>query len=148
MAGKTASFLALGWNERWLFAQALVLLPIAALALRAMPFGRLRSLLDRPMLNASTDHRARASRIAHMVAAAGAYGPYRATCVPQSVVLQWLLRREGIRGEMRYGVRKADGAVSAHCWIELDGEPLIDSPAVRDQFAVLDPPAAASPWRR
>jgi hypothetical protein len=81
-----------------------------------------------------------------MVAAAAEYGPYRASCLPQALVLQWLLRRDGIRGELRYGVKKLNHAVTAHCWVELEGEPLIDSPVVHRHFAVLEPSPAR--WSR
>jgi len=146
MTANAVSFLALPWRERWLLAQAMVLLPATALALRFVPLRHLRSIIDRPRTTRRAHDKARADRIAHMVAAAAAHGPYRATCLPQSIVLQWLLRRDGMRGELRYGVRQVDGTVTRHCWVELDGEPLIDSAAVRRKFAVLEPSSAR--WSR
>lgn len=146
MTGNATAFVALSWKERWLFAQALLLLPVVALAVRCVPFRHLRAIVDRPSPNLKSD-RARGDRIAHMVAAAAAYGPYRAMCVPQSLVLQWLLRRHGIRGELRYGVKKVDAEINAHCWVELDGQPLIDSPDVHRHYAVLEP-SSAPRWRR
>ena len=137
MAANTAAFFGLSWRERWHFAQAVVLLPLTAAALRFVPLRRWRGVIDRPRPRRRPHDKARADRIAHMVAAAAAYGPYRASCLPQSLVLQWLLRRDGMRGELRFGVRRIGGDLTAHCWIELDGEPLIDSGEVRRHFAVL-----------
>ena len=135
--------LELPWRERWWLAQSLVLLPLTALALRFVALRRLRSVTERPRLRKRDVDFARADRLAHMVAAAAQYGPYRATCLPQSLVLQWLLRRDGMRGQLKYGVRKVDDAMAAHCWVEIDGRPLIDSPESRRQFTVLEqfPPA-------
>lgn len=138
----TASAAALGrltWFERRMLAESLLLLPMTSLALRWLPLRIIRVVTDRPRRwRREPIDRARADRIAHMVAAAAQHGPYRASCLPQSLVLQFLLRRDGMRGELRYGVRKIDDAVQAHCWIELNGEPLIDSPQVHRHYAVLE----------
>ena len=140
MRGKLAIFGRLSWFERRLFVESLVLLPAAELALRFVPLRRLRAVNDRPRsFRREPADRARAERIAHMVAAAAEYGLYRASCLPQSFVLQYMLRRDGMRGELRYGVRKANGSVAAHCWVEVDGAPLIDSPKVHRHFGVLAP---------
>ena len=139
MAVKVAQLRKLTWFEWRLLAGSLVLLPITALALRVLRLGTVRVVNDRPRRwRRDPPDRARADRIAHMVAAAAHHGPYRASCLPQSLVVQYLLRRDGMRGELRYGVRKTDGAVHAHCWIEIDGEPLIDSPEVHRHYAVLE----------
>ena len=136
--------LALPWRERWWLAQSLVLLPLTALALRFVAMRHLRRVIERPRRRKREADFARADRLAHMVAAASEYGPYRATCLPQSLVLQWLLRRDGMRGQLKYGVRKVSDEMTAHCWVEIDGRPLIDSPDVRRQFSVLEPFPPAS----
>lgn len=143
-----ASFGKLPWRERWLLMQAVLLLPLTAAALRVVPLRYLHQVVDRQSRYPRATDMSRANRIAHMIAAAAEFGPYRASCLPQSLVLQFLLRRAGMRGEMKYGVRRVDGHVTAHCWIELGGQPLIDSPEVRRQFAVLEPTSAASRWGR
>lgn len=139
-------FRSLTWFERRVFLASIALLPLTQLALRCVAFRALRAITDRPRsFRREPPDRARAVRIAHMVAAAADCGPYAATCLPQSLVLQWMLRRDGMRGELRWGVKTVTGGVAAHCWIELDGAPLIDSPAVHRHFAVLEP---ASRWGR
>jgi len=148
MAVSPATFGELPWRERWLLIQSALLLPLTAAALRVVPLRHLHHVVDRPSVHPRRTDMAWANRIAHMVAAAAAFGPYRASCLPQSLVLKFLLRRDGMRGELTYGVRRVDGHVTAHCWIELDGKPLIDSPEVRRRFAVLQPTSAASRWSR
>lgn len=145
MSTRLSQLARLSWRERGWLLQAVLLLPAIAIALRIAPARIIRALGDRPRgwRRVPIDRR-RAERIAHMVAAAAQYGPYRATCLPQSIVLLWLLARDGMSGELRYGVRK-DRTIAAHCWIELGGEPLIDSPAVHRHFAVLEP---VSRWGR
>lgn len=45
-------------------------------------------------------------------------------CLPQSLALQALLRRQGLSAELRIGVRRADGKLQAHAWVEHAGSPL------------------------
>lgn len=133
--------LRLSWRERGLLAAALVLLPMTAAALRAGGFRHLRSQAAVPATRrrapGQPSEAAVTQSTARMVAAASHYGPYRATCLPQSLVLQWMLRRQGIGTELRFGVRRAGGALDAHCWVEHQGRPLIDSPLVYSKFAPL-----------
>ncbi len=59
-----------------------------------------------------------------MVQAAARHGVYSATCLPQSLTLWWLLRRQGIKSDLRFGARKEAGLMEAHAWVELSGIPL------------------------
>lgn len=61
------------------------------------------------------------------VAIACRHGFGRASCLTGSLVLQWLLRRQGVSSELRIGVRLVDGRLHAHAWVELDGRPLNDT---------------------
>ena len=129
--------LTLSWRERWLLAQSVALLPAMAVALRFVSPGRLLRFIERRGGSVRVVDRSRSDRIAHMVAAAAAYGPYRASCLPQSLVLLLLLRRHGLAGDLKFGVATSDLRLRAHCWVEINGKPLIDSAAVHQQFATL-----------
>jgi hypothetical protein len=49
--------------------------------------------------------------------------------------LQHLLRRAGEASELRLGVRKVDGRLDAHAWIEHQGAALMEAGDVRERFA-------------
>jgi len=129
-------------REYGLLAAALIVLPLTVLRLRLAGFSRRPGspVADLPP-RAGEAEVVRAT--AHMVAAAAHV--YRASCMPQSITLQWLLRRQGIATRLCVGVRKDDGMLAAHAWVEHRGQPLIDSPAVHDRFAVLEPPDSTRP---
>lgn len=140
------SFLALqGWERRVLLL-ALFMLPTVALALRLVGLRRLQPMLsrkgggDKPQAPAR-DELDRAVHLARLVAAAARHGLYRATCLPVALTLGWLLDRQGIESALRLGVRKVDGRLEAHAWLECQGIPLIDGPDIGDRFAAL--PAGA-----
>ena len=48
------------------------------------------------------------------------------SCLEQSLVLWWLLHRQGIAAELRIGARKETNQFEAHAWVELEGVALND----------------------
>ena len=138
---KWSKFTGLSASERMLLSQSLVLLPMAALLLRVMGLKNYQRLMERlsrggrPIVEEDDGRlRDRVRQTTRMVEAAGRYGPYRAKCLPESLTLWWLLRRQGIESQIRFGARKDDRRLEAHAWVEFDGTPLNDSTDVRERF--------------
>jgi hypothetical protein len=133
----------LTWPERWLLLQALGLLPLTALALRLFGYRRLAAALarwsgpPRSTVWGEAEALARAGSTARLVQAAARYGLYPATCLPRALVLWWLLRRQGINGELRLGVRTGPDGLEAHVWVEYAGLVLNDRADVQAQFATF-----------
>jgi hypothetical protein len=137
--------------ERWLLAQALLALPLVALGLRCWGFRRLQARLNQgaalalqsPAIKSDMDQ-ARAT--ARMVRTAACHNLFRPTCLPQSLVLWWLLRRQGLAGELHIGVRPEASRLEAHAWVEFQGQPLNDGADVGRRFAPFSreiiPPAS------
>ena len=133
---------ALTLKEWQLLIIAVVMLPVVALSLRLAGYNRTRNLLSK-FISEKAGHNTRqqpdtgeAKNIARMVSAAANYGPYRANCLKQSMVLWWLLARRGLESEIRFGVRKEPGEeFGAHAWVEYEGINLIDSEVLREQVA-------------
>ena len=142
--GKWSTFRQLTWRQRLVFARALLYLPLAGLLLHGVGFKRLCSALDRRTscnrgeAGDEPAALARARDTARLVQAAARYGLYRATCVPQSLVLWWLLGRHGLRTDLCLGVRKTEGRLEAHAWVEHAGAVINDAEDVRDRFAPFD----------
>lgn len=126
--------------DRWLLVQAFLALPLVALGLRFFGLRRLQARLQEgltmplPADDRRTDlDRARAT--ARLVQVAVRHGLFRPTCLPQSLVLWWLLRRQGIAGELHIGVRPEPNRLEAHAWVEFQGLVLNDSEDVARRFA-------------
>jgi hypothetical protein len=128
-------------RERLTFLQALFLLPLAGLILR---LGRYRAVLS-ALQNATPlkERRSKANpllearRTAELVNAAARRGLYDATCLRRSLVLWWLLRRQGIDSRLRIGARMEGIEISAHAWVEIQDKVLNDSPDVRKRFVTI-----------
>ena len=140
--GKWKKFWNFSGAERGLLFQALVLLPATAVALRLVGFRRWQAALARLAPAVPTDPRGngleRAHQIARMVAAGGHHGPRRSSCLEESLVLWWLLRRQGFSPGLCVGARKRDGRFEAHAWVELAGAVLNDTGEVHRHYTPFD----------
>lgn len=66
-------------------------------------------------------------RIGRAVARAARYGVFRPTCLVRALALQHLLQRRGFPDSALWiGVRRRDGALLAHAWVECRGTVLGD----------------------
>jgi hypothetical protein len=140
---RLAQFRRLTRSERTILFAALAILPLAAVGLRLAGLRRMQTVLARCLprpksCRAEADVTAQAKQVARMVSVAARHGLYRASCLPTALALQSMLRRRGIEVELRLGVRKTDGWIEAHAWLEHQGLPLIDSPDVREHFGAFD----------
>ena len=61
-----------------------------------------------------------------------------ATCLRRSLVLWYLLRRDGIDSDLRLGVRKQGSGVFGHAWVEIDGTVINDEPDVIRQYTLME----------
>ena len=119
------------------------LLPMVAVLLRLLDYPRTLRLLSRwlpadPRQNEiPEDAMAYALRLGRLAKIAGRYVPTNGSCLRQSLLVWWLLRRRGVPAELRIGVQKQEG-FSAHAWVELDGQPVNDAPDVAERFAPFD----------
>lgn len=138
-------------------AQAAVLLPVLAAALRRWGLRRVLDALARlPASTASTvEADIAVKRVRRAVGRAIAYGVRRANCLERSLVLWFMLQRRGVATDLRIGVRRRPGADSGdraldfHAWVERGGVVLNDVADVRARFACFDRPIAPreARWR-
>jgi hypothetical protein len=144
-------FRKLSGAERSLLIQALVLLPLTNAALHIVGLSRWQFFLARwapfpgsGQAKTRVSHWRRVLSTARMVHLAAQRGPYQASCLRNSLTLWWLLRRQGIDSALRLGVRKQDGKIEAHAWIEYEGRVLNDSESVRERFVSFQEPILPS----
>ncbi len=131
--------------ERSFLWRALVLLPLTTMALRMLGFRRWHAVLARlaplgpsPEVKPAPSYAKRAQLTTRMVQAASRESLCRTNCLEQSVVLWWLLRRQGISSDLRIGVRKSGDGMAAHAWVEFAGAVLNDAQDVHQHYAAFD----------
>ena len=150
-------FLRLSWADRFVLLQAALLLGVVTLGLRVTSFRTLQRLLDRRAgirpRRAETDEVVR-DKVVWAVRVGSRFIP-GATCLPQTLAVQALLRRRGYTAatRIRIGVAKRDkGELAAHAWVENHEQIVIYDPEDHSQYTSLPPlesiDAAAPPASR
>jgi len=130
----------LSYLEGCLVLAAAAMLPLVGLSLYLLGYRRTAAFLTRTAPSAvrqprpGSDALAVAATVRRCVRIAAQWGPYRATCLRQSLVLRWLLQWARVPAVLRLGVRRHSGEFSAHAWVEVAGRPVNDSADVATRF--------------
>lgn len=125
----------------------MIALPLNGLALRLIGLKRSQHLLSRLARIDEAGVEAlpeslldRVDQVARLVRAAASRGPYRGSCLQQSLTLWWLLRRQKIESDIRFGARRDDRRFEAHAWVEFRGIALNEEPEEHNTFAPFKRP--------
>ena len=130
--------------ERRLLVVSCAATPLVAGAVSLLGFRRAHAVMarwSRPVRTpfpAGEAAWARALSAARVVSIATGRGPVRASCLRRSLLLWWLLRREGIETSLRVGVNRDGGSLSAHAWVEYLGRPINDVEDIAARFPAFE----------
>jgi transglutaminase superfamily protein len=133
-------FLRLSWSDQRLIVRMVLLLTAIRAGLWLLPFDVLRRRL-RTGFPLGTFPSAPivvpVERLARLVAASSRVVP-GATCLTQSLAVQFLLTRAGYASVIRLGVARNDACgFEAHAWVDCHGQVLLDHPADIARYTVL-----------
>jgi hypothetical protein len=125
------------------FLRAIVLLPLVSLSLRWRGFRVTQAALERFLSPAGLEKDSeaasrRAALSAHMINVADRHGLVHPSCLVKSLTLWWLLGREGIRSDLRIGIRKENETFEAHAWVEREGVALNEPDEHHRHYAAFD----------
>lgn len=131
--------------QQGLFFRSLIMLPLAAAAIRLKGLGWVQ---QRALSRHSVPQAEVASRLqldqAHEAAVAidiaARRGIWTANCLQRSVVLWRELLRLGVNGDLRIGVGPGTARPEMHAWVEVGDVVVNDAPDVGDQFRPFDKP--------
>jgi len=133
--------------ERWVAFKAAAALVATHVGLRLAGFRRWKGVLmrlmpDLPEISAQTNSALPDSgrAIIRMEAAAARHLFFRTSCLEQSLVLWWMLRRQGIHADLRIGANKQAGRFEAHAWVEFCGAVVNDPYGEHRNFVPFDGP--------
>lgn len=127
MASLTFQRLArLGWTDRVLLVEAMVVLTLASLAIKVVPFRhvvRAAAAFGRPEKEGEVPDLT-IRKIVWWVNSAANRVPWRAVCFQRGLAVHAMLRRRGIGSFLHYGVAQAD-SLKAHVWVSAAGRDVI-----------------------
>ena len=122
--------------DRRSLVEALGLLIVIRIALRVLPFTKVRGYLNRWAAKAQGPSPLALAIVWAVRAAASRLPP--TTCLVEALAVHSMLRRYGYSPELKIGVRRGTVmSLDAHAWVECDGAIVIGTtPAIGD-YAVL-----------
>ncbi|MCW6036216.1 lasso peptide biosynthesis B2 protein [Spirulina subsalsa FACHB-351] len=133
--GKLRTYGGLSGRSRSCFLLALFALPLVTLSLQVLGLKRTQTLLNSlptfPLANDALP------TTAEMVKVTARYTS--TSCLPQALVLQTLLRCQGVDSVLRIGVRREGQQLEAHAWVEVQGQPLNQGTEVYEEYQVFAP---------
>lgn len=124
-------------REAWLLIQAALLLPAVRVALTFVTVAQVQNIAGRA-LRTPQPSKISPQATARIVRIAAQRGLYHFKCLDQSLVLRWLLRRQGIDARIVFGARKEDEQMEIHAWVEVDGVAIGEDDGVNLRFSPLE----------
>ncbi len=123
-------------QDRILFIETWLVMLGVDLALRMLPFRKVQNWVESPGLNRESLEKeqieAVVCRASEFVDCAARHHLYSMTCLRRSLTLQWLLSRNGLETRLEFGVRRQEGKLQAHAWLEYQGQ-VIDERSLPDE---------------
>jgi hypothetical protein len=123
-----------------LLSEALVVLTIASLAIRIVPFRQLAAAAGRKgQVRALEDPEVEATlkRIRWAIGAAACRVPWKAVCIQRGFATHFLLRRRLLASELHYGIRRGEGShLKSHVWVTSAGAMVVGG-EVADEYACV-----------
>ncbi len=141
---------ALDGEARRIFWRAAALLPMVRISLRSRGYKKTQERLESwlagsDLRRGAGDRAASIEKTCRMVRAAAHYGIGNSSCLDESLVLWYLLRRQGAAASLRIGVRKEKGEFAAHAWVEHESVALNQKEEMHRHYAAFEreftPPA-------
>lgn len=146
---KIRTLRALGSGERSLILQALLLPALVQLSFHTIGVsrtqGRLRSWALKGRATGKPDQRLltlarRGTSLGRRLLRSDG------TCLVRSMSIWAVLLRRGITTELRVGFRKQDNQIQGHAWVEYQGTPVNEDPAVAGTYQIMPESAAYDLW--
>jgi hypothetical protein len=145
---KLSKFTALSCTDRRTLLVAMALLPWFWLGLRLLGLHRFQAWLKQnhsaQAMRPTPLSPAAIQRIATLVNSAAGQPFIPATCLTRSLLLGWLLQRQGVGCQLHIGVRLIQGGLDAHAWVEYQGVVLNDSEDVGERYQAFEGALAAN----
>lgn len=139
MLNKFRQFRAMKKKDRKIFMRIAFIVPCLEIGLRLLGFNRLLHLLHgfTSVKVFDLSHTKEVERHRRLVFLFYNNFPFAGRCLARSLTLWFLLKRMGIKTDLRLGMRKEDGDLKAHAWVEYKGKPITIDPEVQQSYKMF-----------
>ena len=120
---KISRFWSLSLGRKSTILEALVLLPLAFLMIRTIPFRWYHWLLKRRPRNSTVTTSRVPTPVPWAVSVVSQHLPWKSTCLMQAIATRWMLSLRGKPSKLFLGTRKnRSGELDFHAWLTCEDE--------------------------
>jgi hypothetical protein len=144
LLNKARKFVVLPFSLKWLFLKSALWILAIRVALRLLPFNRVREfLVQRGRVHSHRSLPVDMVRINEIIRAVDVSGRFlirQRPCLTTAMVAQMMLAQQGYDTTLRIGVaRQTPKSIQAHAWLEREGQIVIGRIPGMNRFTVLPP---------
>lgn len=135
-------FRSMPWADRKLFVRFAFIVPLIQISLKIAGFNQIVNFLHRFTKNtvAIPNQANEVERHRRLLFLFYEKFPFAGKCLARSIALWFLLKRMGIETDLRFGMKKENGKLLAHSWVEYKGKPLTLDPEVQLHYKTFSEP--------
>lgn len=128
--------------DRKLFMRIAFVVPLVEISLKLVGFNQIVNFLHRfSNFNGTVQNQSNeVKRYKRLLFLFYAKFPFAGKCLARSIALWFLLKRKGIETDLRFGMKKENGKLLAHAWVEYKGKPLTLDPEVHLHYTPFSEP--------
>jgi hypothetical protein len=137
MFSKIRTFFELPNSHKWIFIKISLIVPLVELGIKTIKFKRtlaiLKLFINRNPHSPENELKL-VGRYTNYLHLYHRKFPFLGKCLARSLTLWFLLKREGIETELKFGMKKENEKLLAHSWLEYDGKPLITKSEINEGY--------------
>ncbi len=128
--------------QRWFWLKSWFTLLTITGCFRVLPYAWLKTYVIKPLLDTRPTPTkkvttASVQTIEALFLSACYRQPLTSTCLHRSLALKRLLTQQGLETKMIIGVKKENGKLMAHAWVDFEGQAFADTDENIDQYKPL-----------
>lgn len=137
MIGAIRTFYGIPASHKALFLKIGLLVPLTEIGIRTFGFKRTVRFLEyfaREKKKPSERPQVLINRHSNYLYLFKKNFPFFGKCLAHSLSLWFILKKKGVSTDLRFGMKKQEGGLLAHAWLEFEGKPLASKSELEEDY--------------
>jgi hypothetical protein len=135
-----AQFLRLPLSCKWIFIKAVALAFLIRMSLRVVKYGSIVRILMKFKAGEKSPETPELKMYRSLIILSYRFPGWFINCLSIGTAFWFLMKRKGIKTELRFGMRKEHDKLHAHAWLEVKGTPLTLDRNIKEKYSAFPDP--------